>query len=73
MLTIDFDLLGIKMQIIFAQDEAEFNAWKTTTEKMKQMELIENKKERTEMFKQGWDWEIKAALKRHRKDSIARQ
>ena len=45
-----FDLLGIKINIIIALDNTEFDKWKKRTERMKEFEPIENREHRIEVF-----------------------
>ena len=48
-----FDLLGIKINIIIAIDEAEFAEWKEKTERMKEFEPIKDRQQRIDVFNEG--------------------
>ena len=48
-----FDLLGIKINIIMAIDEAEFAKWNKRTERMKEFEPIADRQQRIDFFNEG--------------------
>ncbi len=48
-----FDLLGIKINIIIAIDEADFAEWKEKTERMKEFEPIKDRQQRIDFFNEN--------------------